>query len=446
MNTCNDYNNYEHEIELKDLLFSILYRWRSLLLAGLIGMALIGGYKFATSYENSVVPGQNNEEFAKILKQKEAERMRLATMVEYYSESPLMYINGFARPTVEIVYSIAITDVKTDELYIDPVDAIVAAYTIGLDVYDEFNKNGIDGRYAEELYTCDYDVDSNTVQIIASGPDKEMAKQIADIVAGAVENKKDKITSEYREHSLKKVAEHYYEIIDQDLVKKQNSFIASIKTRKAELKNLEDEIAKLKIDSGLMGDNVVSTKGFISKSIIKYFILGAILGVFIVVVWYCVIYVLKPILRTENDIINQYGIPVIGVLPKKQPTKPLFIDKLLMKLEGRCDCQSAEETIKTASISISNTANKGSRVVVITSMAENKAFDKVAEKLNSMATEVTLILLRGGIDKANNVEELSKCDAVVLVEERDVSSLNKISEELRQIKLFDKKVLGAIIV
>ena len=273
-----------------------------------------------------------------------------------------------------------------------------------------------------------------------------MAKQIADIVAGVVENKKDNITSEYREHSLKKVAEHYYEIIDQDLVRKQNSFTSSIKTRKAELKNLEAEITKLKIDSGLMGDIVVSRKGFIYKSFVKNSILGAILGVFIVVVWYWVIYVLKPILRTENDIINQYGIPVIGTLPKKQPTKPLFIDKLLMKLEGRSDCQSAEETIKTASISISNTANKGSRVVVITSVAENKAFDKIAEKLNSMATEVTLILLKGGTDKANNVEELSKCDAVVLVEERNVSSLNKISEELRQIKLFDKKVLGAIII
>lgn len=446
MNTCNGYNNYEHEIELKDLLFSILYRWRSLLLAGLIGMALIGGYKFATSYENSVVPGQNNEESAKILKQKEAERMRLATMVEYYSESPLMYINGFARPTVEIIYSIAITDAKTDELYIDPVDAIVAAYTIGLDVYDEFNKNGIDGRYAEELYTCDYDVDSNTVQIIASGPDKEMAKQIADIVAGAVENKKGNITSEYREHSLKKMAEHYYEIIDQDLVKKQNSFISSIKTRKEELKNLEAEIAKLKSNSELTGFVEVTPEKLLSKSIIKYFLIGFLLGVFIIIVWYCVTYVLKPILRTENDIRNQYGIPVIGALPKKQPVKSLFIDKLLMKFEGRSDCQSAEETIKTASISISSTANKGSRVVVITSVAENKAFDKVAEKLNSMVTEVTLVLLRGGTDKANNVEELSKCDAVVLVEERDVSSLNKISEELRQIKLFDKKVLGAIII
>lgn len=446
MNTCSGYNNYEHEIDLKDLLFSILYRWRILLLAGLIGWVLIGGYKFATSYKNSVVPEQNNEESAKILKQKEAERVRLATMVEYYSESPLMYINSFARPTVEIIYSIAITDAKADELYIDPIDTIAAAYTIGLDVYEKFNKAGINGRYAKELYSCKYDIDSNTIQINAFGLDKEMAQNIADIVSGAVEDKKGNITTEYGKHSLTKVLECYYETIDWKLVDKQKSFISSIKTSEAELKNLEAEIAKLKNNSKFTGFVEVTPEKLSSKNTIKYSILGAILGVFIVVVWYCVIYVLKPILRTENDIINQYGIPVIGTLPKKLPTKPIFIDKLLMKLEGRSDCPGAEETIKTASISISNTANKGSRVVVITSVTENKVFDKVAEKLNSMATEVTLILLRGGTDKANNVEELSKCDAVVLVEERDVSSLNKISEELRQIKLFDKKVLGAIII
>ena len=446
MNTCSGYNNYEREIDLKDLLFSILYRWRNLLLAGLIGMALIGGYKFATSYEKSVVPVQNNEESAKELEQKETERMRLASMIAYYNRSPVMNINGFSKPTVKVVYKVDTASAKADELFRDHVDAMIAAYTIELDVYDKFNSTGIDGRYAEELYNCKYDIVSNTIQIFASGIEKEMAQNIADIVSGAVENKKSNISSEYGEHSLTKVSECYYETIDLKLVDKQNRFASSIKTQKAELKKLEAEIARLKIDSLLMGDTVVSTKGFISKSIIKYSILGAILGVLIVVVWYCVIYVLRPILRTENDIRNQYGIPVIGTLPKKQPTKPLFIDKLLMKLEVRSDCPSAEETIKTASILISNTTGKGNRVVVITSETQNRTFDEVAENLNNLATEVRFIVIRGGTDKIENIKELSKCDAVVLVEERNVSSFNKISEELRQIKLFDKKVLGAIII
>lgn len=37
--------DYEQEIDLKDLLFVLLYRWRILLLAAVIGAAFLGGYK-----------------------------------------------------------------------------------------------------------------------------------------------------------------------------------------------------------------------------------------------------------------------------------------------------------------------------------------------------------------------------------------------------------------
>lgn len=36
-------DNYEQEINLKDLLFSVLYKWRILLLAAVVGMMLVGG-------------------------------------------------------------------------------------------------------------------------------------------------------------------------------------------------------------------------------------------------------------------------------------------------------------------------------------------------------------------------------------------------------------------
>ena len=37
---------YEQEIELKDLIFHILYRWRSCIIAALIGAVLLGGFRY----------------------------------------------------------------------------------------------------------------------------------------------------------------------------------------------------------------------------------------------------------------------------------------------------------------------------------------------------------------------------------------------------------------
>lgn len=49
-------NEYEQEVDLKDLMFHILYRWRSLLLAAVVICALAGGY--ALRYNESVLPGK----------------------------------------------------------------------------------------------------------------------------------------------------------------------------------------------------------------------------------------------------------------------------------------------------------------------------------------------------------------------------------------------------
>lgn len=50
---------YEEEIDLKDLLFHILYRWRSVLLAAVLACALAGGY--ASYYDDNTYPEKRSE-------------------------------------------------------------------------------------------------------------------------------------------------------------------------------------------------------------------------------------------------------------------------------------------------------------------------------------------------------------------------------------------------
>ena len=44
---------YEREINLKDFLFHILYRWRSILAVGCIFCFLLGGYKVAGNFHQA---------------------------------------------------------------------------------------------------------------------------------------------------------------------------------------------------------------------------------------------------------------------------------------------------------------------------------------------------------------------------------------------------------
>ena len=47
-----DYNNvYEQEIDLKDLIFAVLHRWRMILAAAVVLALLLGGYKALRTYK-----------------------------------------------------------------------------------------------------------------------------------------------------------------------------------------------------------------------------------------------------------------------------------------------------------------------------------------------------------------------------------------------------------
>ena len=49
---------YERVISVRDLFFHLLYRWRSILAAALIGALLLGGYAWISNRKSAVLKAQ----------------------------------------------------------------------------------------------------------------------------------------------------------------------------------------------------------------------------------------------------------------------------------------------------------------------------------------------------------------------------------------------------
>ena len=144
----NNYTDYEEEIDLIDLLFYLLRRWRPIMLAALLFAAILGAYKVTTGVREQ----QNTE-----LVQKEKERYEadktvyeqtkdgyerdIASLLKsmeaqdaYLENSVLMKINPFAKSVAraDIAVNVNTTLTESEVLSSDPADAYVKAYASAL--------------------------------------------------------------------------------------------------------------------------------------------------------------------------------------------------------------------------------------------------------------------------------------------------------------------------
>ena len=140
--------DYEQEIDLKDLLFVLLYRWRILLLAAVIGAALLGGYKAvkgnAQNAKQTDLP--QTESYQEELDNYEREKLVIETSIEnlensmdeqnhYLAEAPLMQINPYKEAFSSADILVEISDLRDRGM-----GSLLKAYEYGLENGDYIQK------------------------------------------------------------------------------------------------------------------------------------------------------------------------------------------------------------------------------------------------------------------------------------------------------------------
>ena len=535
------YEDNEQEIDLKAMFFDALYRWRSILVAGLIGALLLGAYKYwsvnkaAASLEEAIAEGTVIEsDFDKgylqakeKIEAKEADRrtqskkstdlqrqindakntitentvnidvqknsielynnqienaQRLIDETQEYLDRSVLMQAADDLWTGRAIYQVTV-DNADPAAYRDPADQVIASYRMpqaGSEEMKELGtKLGLEADLLSELYSIGADGDANTVIVTAYGKDKAMAEEILTRVCSLVEAQKTEeiphqliqsrveFSNAKSEDCVNGRNERKAAILDyQDTINTSRTSIATANSEieKAEraIENASYQIGDFEKEKEICDDKVflytneinkmtekmpsmIPTTASKIKSSIKWAILGFIVGCAVLFIIYIVLYVVRPLLRMPDDIRTVYGYPVLGVLNKKVREKVCAIDKWIMKAEGRGQRPCDDEIIKTAAVSIAKTAEPGSLVAVMTTLKENNTITQVAEQLKGLVPEMQFVLLTEGVSKASNVDELSRCDATVLLEERNATSMGKLTADVNQIRLFNKKVLGAIV-
>ena len=115
------YQNYEQEIDLKDLMFAVLRRWRPIILIAIIFALLLGGFKavrglgqmkdaeYVASKQQEYDNSMDQYEMSKERLEKEIENIKasLESQNDYMENSVLMNINPYDEYTTAVSFYVA---------------------------------------------------------------------------------------------------------------------------------------------------------------------------------------------------------------------------------------------------------------------------------------------------------------------------------------------------
>ena len=449
---------YESEINLKDLFFHVLYRWRSILLVALVFAVALGGFKFISlksSQDKTQLSKEEQLEFqadtislTSYQSQVESLTRMLEDQSRYQTESIYFRLDSqsvwvaSAKFLVKVDPSILASLPQGSSL--DPADNILGAYVYPLASSGEDELMAAFGTgnpaYAAELVTITTDPATNAIDLSVKGSTRENAER----GLAYVQEKLIALTEDAQKidpHTLILIGRNTVQTTDNDLVKVQRDLYKSIIDNQTSLEAAQQKVSELeesgKVEAGL------STRAIL-KQALKWAIIGFVIGAFLLAGLYLVLFVLRGTLSGGDDLSVQYHLPVLGEFEKSASIHGgKGLDKLLAKMEG-----VGKEPASVLYDRIAALISQKSEIKTLTLLSTLPA-EKLADLRKELSSRLPVLTVESEGDYLRNGEAISKAaasDAIVLVEERDVSKNKAIDSMIKALLISKANVLGAVVI
>lgn len=456
-------DTYEQEIDLKDLLFFILHKWRMVLGIAIIMAILVGGFKFGKGllehrdeeyvaevqeqYENDI------DDYEQTMSGLERDIENLTANIEYeeaYQEnSVLLQIDPYNKWVASADIFIQIDKPQQENsvmvLSVDPADSVVKAYTSAVSngkfLVPLSKEKKIDMNYLKELVQVGSDYNGNMLTVTVTYKDKKGAEEILNLILESLNSMRTDVDSELGAHSVIIMNKNIGTITDTGLANAQkdraNNLTNLHKSLEDAQKSLEDLEEPEKPDS-------LSKRGIITSGI-KYGILGGVLGVFMSGFIICVVFLMSNKVYSADELKNRFGLKVLGVFNQEKIKRAFAsIDNWLDCLEGKEEVQE-EAVYERIVTNIQNFVGKDSRLL-LTGTVEDSVLNNLKSKLQEHLSDEILIDIGSNLNKdTTTLKMLPEYDGVIIAEARGVSKYSQITKEIEMIYDVKKSVIGCII-
>jgi len=449
--------NYEAEINLKDLFFHLLYRWRSLLAVALIGAVLLGGYRYL-----DIVLTHSKGKLTKAEKQYNIDLQAFRDNLENYREGVQNYTNlinekneyldnsiymkldpqneWFALKRYYIKVDQSVLDALPQGLQEDPADRVAATYTSTLKANldaDEMEALLGTGKkeYIDELVAVGSEPATNTVTISVIGPDQETVLRQIDYFADRLTTLCEEKAQAVEPHTLTLMLEDVRSRTDSDLSNRQNEYRQQIIELQKTLKIYRERLNEI--------EDLEEPEP--SRGIGMLAVLGFIIGGFLMAVIYALKYIAGGMLRNGGEMTERFGLPVYGEFRRSRARHPgKGLDKLFEKWEFKYAL--SDEAVADEIVALLREQFQGKRVLLTGTVSKDKLVN-LSDKLQAKLTNAVELYSEGDfLTNSAAITSASQAQTVVLVEQKHASRMADVEREAELMITGSANVAGCVVI
>lgn len=455
-------DTYEQEIDLKDLLFFILHKWRPIIVVSVILAVLLGGYKLGKGMQEQqdvdhiAEVREKYDQAVKEYEQSQTSYQRdiesLTAKIEYgekYQEnSILLQIDPYNKWVAAADIFVKMENAPAQEglsiLPLDPADGVVKAYASavgnGSFLTSLAEEKKTDLSYLKELISVAPDYDGNMLTVSVSAPDEQGAKEILALIVKTLKSMYGEVQRELGPHSIVIMNENVGTVTDPELANVQNEKANNLTNLHKALDESQKALEDLKEPER---PDTLSKRGIV-KSGIKYGILGGVLGVFASAFFACIVFVMNNTVYSDEELKNRFGLRILGVFPQPEKKRRFSgVDAWLDRLEGK-EKPDAEQVYERIAASVHNLIQSEHKIL-LTGTIEEERLKELKEVLKAKLPELELTA-EGDMNKNPSVlRSLPEFDGIILVEARGASKYSGIEKEIESIRDAQKRMIGCIV-
>lgn len=420
-------------VYIKDLLFTVLYRWKAVLAVTLAFALALGGLGFLLTGSPSREELQKQESYST---QKAVYDQRIAALEKsvaerqtHLAQSLLMQLDPYNHYEAQLTISVQLAagDPGFDSAFVSQavLEAYRAVLTEGscLEQLAQLLKQP--AQYVPELISATAPaIGSDTMTFTVKCADAQTAAALAEAMQAHLEQYQARISQDVTAHSLVVLKNTALATADSALAETQRTEIA----RLAEiLTGLTEARTKR---SALVAPETASPL----KNAVVLAVVGAIAGVFLMVCLLWVGHIGSGKVYSARTLRNRTGIKVLGTLDSGKKRGP--VERWLRKLEGRSASKDPAVAATDIALRVPQTN------LLVTGSGSCKAF---AVALTQAMPQARITAAGSLLESPEALKALAECEAVVLVARCGSTRYNDILQQAEKIEDYGKQLIGCVL-